>query len=111
MLFLQDFKRKVKMPKLYREDEEPVDAAEIRKILLNCNRRLKSHLLVFGGRGTRAVESTVIRLRNRPFSKFYKSTHKERKNMPKLGQPEMSTFQMLLSRWDKLYLFSTSTRY
>ena len=51
------------MLKLYRGYEEPVDAAEIGKILLNFNnRRLKSHLLVFGSRGTRAVESTVIRL-------------------------------------------------
>jgi len=25
--------------------------------------------------------------------------------MPKLGQPEMCTFQMLLSRWDKLYFY------
>jgi hypothetical protein len=57
------FNGKVKMLKLYREYEEPVDAAEIGKILLNCNnRRLKSHLLVFGSRGTRTVESTVIRL-------------------------------------------------
>jgi hypothetical protein len=57
------FKGKVKMLKLYREDEEPVDAAKIGKILLDCNNgRLKSHLLVFGSRGTRALESTVIRL-------------------------------------------------
>jgi integrase len=41
------FKRKVRMPKLYREDEEPIDAEDIRKILLACNnRRLKSYLLV-----------------------------------------------------------------
>ena len=54
----------------YREDEEPVNAAEIRKLLLNCNnRRLKSHLLIFGGRGTRTVELTAIRLRHQPFSK------------------------------------------
>ena len=41
------FKRKVKMPKSYREDEEPLDASDIRKILLACNnRRLKTYLLV-----------------------------------------------------------------
>jgi integrase len=41
------FRRKVKMPKSYREDEEPVDVSDIRKILLSCNnRRLKTYLLV-----------------------------------------------------------------
>jgi hypothetical protein len=69
ILFPQDSKKKSRCQN-YREDEEPVDAAEIRKILLNCNnRRLKSHLLVFGGRGTKAVELIAIRLRYRPFSK------------------------------------------
>jgi len=41
------FRRKVKVPKLYREDEEPIDATDIRKVLLNCNnRRLKAYLLI-----------------------------------------------------------------
>lgn len=41
------FKRKVRMPKLYREDEQPIDAEDIRKILLSCNnRRIKAYLLV-----------------------------------------------------------------
>ena len=41
------FRRKVKVPKLYKENEEPIDASDIRKLLLNCNnRRLKSYLLV-----------------------------------------------------------------
>jgi integrase len=40
------FKRKVRMPRLYREDEEPIDAEDIRKILLACNnRRLKSYVV------------------------------------------------------------------
>jgi hypothetical protein len=34
------FKRRVKIPKLHREDEEPIDAADIRKILLNTNNRI-----------------------------------------------------------------------
>ncbi len=69
MLFPQDSKEKSRCQN-YREDEEPVNAAEIRKLLLNCNnRRLKSHLLIFGGRGTRIVELTAIRLRHQPFSK------------------------------------------
>jgi integrase len=39
------FRRKVKMPKLYREDEEPLDISDIRKILLSCNNtRLKAVL-------------------------------------------------------------------
>jgi integrase len=39
------FRRKVKVPKFYREDEEAVDAQDIRKILLVCNnRRLKAYL-------------------------------------------------------------------
>ena len=67
MLFPQDSKEKSRCQN-YRE--EPVNAAEIRRLLLNCNnRRLKSHLLVFGGRVTKAVELTAIRLRYRPFSK------------------------------------------
>jgi hypothetical protein len=33
------FRRKVKMPKLYREDEEPLDVSDIRKILLSSNNR------------------------------------------------------------------------
>lgn len=46
------FKRKVKMPKLYKEDEEALDAADIRKILLSCNnRRLKPFILVLASAG------------------------------------------------------------
>jgi integrase len=38
------YKRKVKVPKIHREDEEPIDASDIREILLSCNnRRLKSY--------------------------------------------------------------------
>lgn len=38
------FRRRVKMPKLYREDEEAIDTEDIRKILLSCNnRRLKAY--------------------------------------------------------------------
>jgi integrase len=53
------------MPKLYREDEEPLDSSDIRKILLNCsNRRLKSYLLILASGGMRAVEATAIRLKD-----------------------------------------------
>ena len=45
------------MPKLYREDEEPLDASDIRKILLSCNnRRLKAYLLVLASSDMRATE-------------------------------------------------------
>jgi len=54
------FKRKVKMPKSYREDEEP---------LLACNnRRLKTYLLVLASGGMRAVEGLAIRIKDIDFS-------------------------------------------
>lgn len=63
------FKRKVKMPKSYREDEEPLDATDIRKILLACNnRRLKTYLLVLASGGMRAVEGLAIRIKDIDFS-------------------------------------------
>ena len=46
------FKRKVHLPKIGREDEEAIDAEDIRKILLACNnRRLKSYLLILASSG------------------------------------------------------------
>jgi integrase len=63
------FKRKVKMPKSYREDEEPLDASDIRNILLACNnRRLKTYLLVLASGGMRAVEGLAIRIKDVDFS-------------------------------------------
>ena len=63
------FRRKVKMPKLYREDEEAIDAEDIRKILLSCNnRRLKAYLLVLSSGAMRAVEALAIRLKDIDFS-------------------------------------------
>jgi integrase len=62
------FKRKVKMPKVCREDEEPLDVSNIRKILLACNnRRLKTYLLVLASGGMRAVEGLAIRLKDIDF--------------------------------------------
>jgi hypothetical protein len=56
------FKRRVKMPKVCREDEEPLDASDIRNILLVCNnRRLKAYLLVLASGGMRAVEGLAMR--------------------------------------------------
>ena len=63
------FKRKVKMPKLYREDEEPVDASDIRKILLACNnRRLKTVLLFLASGAMRVSECLAIRNRDIDFT-------------------------------------------
>ena len=63
------FKRKVKMPKLYREDEQALDVLDIRKILLACNnRRLKAYLLILVSGGMRAVEGLAIRLKDIDFS-------------------------------------------
>ena len=62
------FKRKVKMPKTLYEKEEPLDAADIRKILLSCNnRRLKAYLLVLASGGLRAVEGCAIRVKDIDF--------------------------------------------
>lgn len=63
------FKRKVRMPKRLREDEEPVDAGDIRKILLSCsNRRLRGYLLVLASSGARATEVLASRVKDYDFS-------------------------------------------
>ncbi len=56
------FRRKVRMPKVYREDEEPLDASDIRKLLLSCNnRRLKTLILILASGGMRVGEALAIR--------------------------------------------------
>jgi integrase len=63
------FRRKVKVPKVTREDEQPIDVEDIRKILLSChNRRLKAYLLVLASGGLRASEGLAIRLKDLDFS-------------------------------------------
>ena len=63
------FKRKVKMPKVYREDEEAIDISDIRRILLSCNnRRLKTYLLILASGGMRATECLAIRIKDIDFS-------------------------------------------
>lgn len=63
------FKRKVKMPKAYREDEEPIDVKDIRNILLVCNnRRLKAYILILASGGFRAGEALAIRLKDIDYS-------------------------------------------
>ena len=63
------FKRKVKMPKAYREDEQALDVQDIRNLLLVCNnRRLKAYILVLASGGFRAIEALTIRLKDIDFS-------------------------------------------
>jgi integrase len=70
------FKRKVKMPKAYREDEEALDVQDIRNILLvSNNRRLKAYILVLASGGFRAVEALAIRLKDIDFSSSTTKVH------------------------------------
>lgn len=63
------FRRKVRLPKIYREDEEPIDASDIRTMLLSCNnRRLKSLILVLASGGMRIGEALAIRNMDIDFS-------------------------------------------
>lgn len=79
------FKRKVKMPKAYREDEEALDAQDIRNILLVCNnRRLKAYILLLASGGFRAVEALAIRFKDIYF------TTKKRHLLRRWGHVDMS---------------------
>jgi integrase len=61
-IVVSKFKRRVKLPKKHKEDEEALDASDIRKILLSCNnRRLKAYLLTLASGGMRAIEAIAIR--------------------------------------------------
>ncbi len=63
------FKRKVKMPRAYREDEEALDVQDIRNILLACNnRRLKAYILTLASGGFRAARPTGSPPRTSPSS-------------------------------------------
>ena len=63
------FKKKVRLPKYHREDEEPLDASDIRKILLSCsNRRLKPFLLVLASGAMRGMEAASLRIKDIDFS-------------------------------------------
>jgi integrase len=56
------FRNKITMPPIYHEDEEAIDANDIKEILHHCNnRRLKTYLLVLASGGMRAVEALAIR--------------------------------------------------
>jgi integrase len=63
------FRRRVRLPKVAREDEEALDANDIRKILLACNnRRLKAYLLVLASGGMRASEALAMRYKDIDFT-------------------------------------------
>jgi integrase len=63
------FRRRVRLPKVPREDERPIDAGEIRNILLACNnRRLKAYILVLASGGMRAIEGLALRYRDIDFT-------------------------------------------
>jgi integrase len=63
------FRRRVKIPKYYREDEYPIDVHEIRKLLLKCtNRRLKAYLLVLASSGMRPIEACALRIKDVDFT-------------------------------------------
>jgi hypothetical protein len=55
------FRRRVRLPKVPREDERPIDATEIRNILLACNnRRLKAYILVLASGGGIVVDAVPV---------------------------------------------------
>jgi integrase len=63
------FRRKVRLPKIAIEDEQPIDASDIRKLLLACsNCRLKAYLLLLASGGMRANEGLAIRYRDIDFN-------------------------------------------
>jgi integrase len=62
------FRKKVRLPNRQFEDQEPIDAKDIRNLLLNCaNRRLKTFILVLASSGARATEILSVRLRDIDF--------------------------------------------
>jgi integrase len=63
------FKRKVKIPKIFKQSEEAIDAEDIRSVLLACNnRRLKPYLLVLASGAFRAGEAAGLRICDLDFS-------------------------------------------
>jgi integrase len=65
----EKFKRKIRVPKVGREEEEALDVNDIRNILLQCsNRRLKTFIELLGSGGFRASEALAIRLCDIDFS-------------------------------------------
>jgi integrase len=66
---ISKFKRRVKMPKFYPDQEEPLSLSDIRELLEYCsNTRLRCYLLVLVSSGLRAMEAASLRLMDVDFS-------------------------------------------
>jgi integrase len=56
------WKNRVTLPAIYNEEEQAIDAQDIRNLLQHCNnRRLKAYLLVLASSGARAMEVLTLR--------------------------------------------------
>ncbi|HZD35281.1 MAG TPA: tyrosine-type recombinase/integrase [Nitrososphaeraceae archaeon] len=63
------FKRRVKIPKYFRDEEQPIDVSDIRTLLIKCtNKRLKAYLLLLASSGLRTIEAASLRLQDIDFS-------------------------------------------
>lgn len=63
------FKRKVKMPRIYPDQEEPLSLSDIRELLeYNSNHRLRTYILLLASSGMRAMEVCSLRLQDVDFS-------------------------------------------
>jgi integrase len=63
------FKHQVKLPRVEIEDQEAVDAADVRQLIVSCsNRRLRALLLVLASGGMRAGEALAMRIRDVDFT-------------------------------------------
>jgi len=63
------FKRKVKMPKVYPDQEEPLTLSDIRQLLeYNSNHRLRAYIILLTSSGMRAMEACSLRLQDVDFS-------------------------------------------
>jgi len=88
------FRRKVRLPKAAREDEQPIDASDICKILLACNnRRLKAYIVVLASGGMRALEALAIRNKDLDFSVSPTKVSTYARNTPRQRWRRTSTFQ------------------
>lgn len=66
---ISKFKRKVKMPRFYPDQEEPLSLSDIRELLEYCsNTRLRCYLLVLVSSGLRAMEAAALRLMDLDFT-------------------------------------------
>lgn len=63
------FRRRVKVPRYYSDQEEPLALSDIRTLLeFNSNHRLRTYILLLFSTGLRAVEAASLRLQDVDFS-------------------------------------------